>query len=84
MTAVVDFGAFVRVAPNIEGLLHKSDMDMPYEGEPGDVLQPGDEVLVRIIRLEPEEERVGLSMRRVSAAEELEWMAHRGAEASGE
>lgn len=78
VTAVVDFGAFVRVAPHIEGLLHKSDMDVPYEGEPADVLRPGDEILVRIVHLEPDDERVGLSMRRVSAAEELEWMAHRG------
>lgn len=74
VTAVVDFGAFIGFPENIQGLLHKSEMRIPQGSEPADVLQPGDEVLVRIISLDCDRQRMGLSMRRVSAAEEVEWM----------
>ncbi len=73
VTAVVDFGAFVLVAPGIEGLIHISEMEGHVENAEG-VLQPGDTVLTRILSLDTERERLGLSMRRVTREEQVEWM----------
>lgn len=75
VTTVVDYGAFVKIPFEIEGLLHQNEMDISRDGSPADVLQPGDKVLVRIIKIEPEQQRISLSMRRVSASEEIEWIA---------
>lgn len=74
VTTIVDFGAFIRLASSVEGLLHQNEINLPYEGTTADVLQPGDTVIVRIISLEPARRRLGLSIRRVSAGEEAAWM----------
>lgn len=80
VTATVDFGAFVEVADQVEGLVHVSEMDLAYKGAPEDVVQPGERVLTRIISIDAEQERLGLSMRRVSASEEIAWMSESRAE----
>ena len=73
VTAVLDFGVFVRLPLGIEGLVHVSEIE--GSGPPESILQPGDRVLVRVISIEPEQQRLGLSRRRVTTAEEIEWMA---------
>lgn len=75
ITGLVDFGAFVTLPSNIEGLVHVSEIKLPVDASPAEVLQIGERVLVRIINIEAEEERIGLSLRRVSAAEEIEWLS---------
>ena len=77
VTAVVDFGAFVRVDEGIEGLLHKNEMNIPSDANPGDALAEGDVILVRIVQIDVEQERLSLSTRRVTAAEEISWMQNR-------
>jgi small subunit ribosomal protein S1 len=77
VTNVLDFGAFVEVADGIEGLIHISEINMPHAGSPQAVLQSGDVVLARMISIEPERERLSLSLRRVTTSEELEWMARK-------
>ena len=79
ITNVLDFGAFVQVADGIEGLIHVSEINMPHAGSPKAVLQSGDVVLARMISIEPERERLSLSLRRVTTTEELEWMARKAA-----
>lgn len=75
ITGLVDFGAFVTLPSQIEGLVHVSEINLPVDASPGEVLQIGERVLVRIINIEAEEERIGLSLRRVSAAEEIAWLS---------
>jgi small subunit ribosomal protein S1 len=75
VVSLVDFGAFIKLPSGIEGLLHHSEMHTPNHGSVSDELHRGDEVLVRIINIDLERERLSLSMRRVSAAEEISWMA---------
>ena len=82
VTATVDFGAFVEVADGVEGLIHSSEMYLGPGGQPADVLQVGEPVLTRVISIEAEDERLGLSMRRVTPAEEIAWMAERNREAA--
>jgi len=74
VTAVTDFGAFVLVADNVEGLVHISEIDNQYLERPDSVVQPGDTVLTRILSIDLDRERLGLSMRRVSTNEEVNWM----------
>lgn len=74
VTAVVDFGAFVRVADGVEGLLHKNEMTLPNDAEPRLALTEGDVILVRLVQIDAAQERLSLSTRRVTAAEEIRWM----------
>ena len=62
---LAEFGAFVNVAPGIDGLVHVSELQPPAEGEeaPPQPPQPGDEIQVRIVRVDIEKKRVSLSMR---------------------
>lgn len=65
ITKVFDFGAFAELEPGIEGLIHLSELaDRPVH-HPREVVTPGHEVLVQVLRIDPERERLGLSMRRV-------------------
>jgi small subunit ribosomal protein S1 len=74
VTNVVDFGAFALVTGGIEGLIHISEMHGTRDFAAQDVLCPGDIVLTRILRIEPERQRLALSQRRVSQHEEIEWV----------
>jgi small subunit ribosomal protein S1 len=63
---LAEFGAFVNVAPGIDGLVHVSELQPPPEGgdgTPPQPPQPGDEIEVRIVRVDLEKKRVSLSMR---------------------
>lgn len=77
VTSVLDFGAFLMVEDGIEGLLHVSEMHGARDSQPADILQPGDLLLVRIIGIEPDRERLSLSQRRVSREDETEWIWQR-------
>jgi len=66
------FGLFVEVAPGVEGLCHKSEIPaMPDRGQTGDALLPvGEEYDFKIIKLNEEERKIGLSLRAVAEEEE--------------
>jgi small subunit ribosomal protein S1 len=65
ITNVVDFGAFARLEAGVEGLIHVSQMSHDHIEHPSALVSPGDEVLVRIIRIEPQRRRIGLSLKDV-------------------
>ena len=77
VTGVADFGAFVRVAEGIEGLVHISEMRGAQDFAAKDLLYPGDTILVRILKIEPEQQRLSLSQRRVRSHEEMDWIQTR-------
>jgi small subunit ribosomal protein S1 len=68
VTKLVPFGAFIRVAPGIEGLVHISELSHEHVDTPESVLTVGDEVEVKVIDVDVTRRRVSLSMRQVSAA----------------
>jgi len=68
VTKLVPFGAFVRVAQGIEGLVHISEISHEHVDTPESVLSVGDEVQVKVIDVDVSRRRVSLSMRQVSAA----------------
>ena len=63
ITQLASFGAFARIEDGIEGLIHVSEMGDGQAQHPRDVVQEGDTVQVRIIRIDPARRRMGLSMR---------------------
>ncbi len=65
ITKVVSFGAFVRIDDTIEGLIHLSELSDRRIAHPNEVVSEGDVVSVKIIRIEPERYRLGLSLRQV-------------------
>lgn len=71
---IVDFGAFVQLPHSQTGLLHISEISEDFVEAAGNILQSGDKVLTRIISLNPESQKIGLSLRRVTDMEEIEWM----------
>ena len=63
ITRVVDFGAFAQLEPGIEGLIHISELADIAVAEPLKTVSSGDEVAVKILRIEPKRQRIGLSRR---------------------
>jgi small subunit ribosomal protein S1 len=68
VTKLVPFGAFVRVAQGIEGLVHISEISHEHVDSPESVLQVGQEVQVKVIDVDVQRRRVSLSMRQVTSA----------------
>jgi len=66
VTKLVPFGAFVRVAPGIEGLVHISEISHEHVDAPESVLSVGQEVQVKVIDVDVARRRVSLSMRQVT------------------
>ncbi len=72
VSQMADFGVFVELEPGVEGLLHNSELISPEQREE---LAIGVPILVKIIRIEPERRRIGLSARQVSLDEWERWHA---------
>jgi small subunit ribosomal protein S1 len=68
VTKLVPFGAFVRVAQGIEGLVHISELSHEHVDTPESVLTVGDEVQVKVVDVDVSRRRVSLSMRQVTPA----------------
>jgi len=68
VTKVTSFGAFVDLGDGLEGLLHISELADRKVTTPEEVVAVGDEVDVRIIKIDKEERRIALSLRTVPGA----------------
>ncbi len=66
ITQLANFGAFARIEDGIEGLVHVSELSDERVNHPREVVQEGQEVTVRIIRIDAQRRRMGLSLRRVN------------------
>ena len=67
VTKVVDFGAFVKLQDNIEGLIHISELSKKRVAKVEDVVKPGDKVLAEIVSIDKAAKKVGLSIRLVES-----------------
>ncbi len=70
VTKLTNFGAFLELGKGIEGLLHISEISNEKVTNPADIVNMGDELEVRVIRIEPEARKIGLSLKKMSAADE--------------
>jgi small subunit ribosomal protein S1 len=71
VTKVTNFGVFVELEPGLEGLLHVSELADHKVESPEEIVKPGQELEVKVLRVDTQERKIGLSLKRVQwAAEE--------------
>jgi small subunit ribosomal protein S1 len=75
VTKITNFGVFVGLEDGLEGLLHISELADHKVENPEDVVKVGDEIEVKILRVDTEDRKIGLSRKRVDWAEEDEGTA---------
>ncbi len=63
---VIDFGAFVDIGVKYDGLVHLSEMSEKYIKSPSEVVSVGDVIKVKVIKIDPEKKKVGLSMKGIA------------------
>jgi small subunit ribosomal protein S1 len=69
ITQLTGFGAFARIEDGVEGLIHLSEMSEERLEKASEVVKVGDTVQVRILRIEPEQRRIALSLKRTQSDE---------------
>ena len=75
VTKVTNFGVFVELEGGLEGLLHVSEIADYKVDNPEEVVARGEEIEVKVLRVDTEERKIGLSLKRVQWAEEEEAVA---------
>ena len=83
VTNVTDFGVFVELSPGVEGLCHISEIDRDSGLTLQELFSPGQNVRCRILRIDWNENRIGLSMHSVSQDGVEEEVAQQASEAVG-
>ena len=76
VSRIMDFGAFVKLAEGLEGLVHISQMAHHRVDHPSAVVKQGQEVKVRILEIDEERKRIGLSMRDDAGDGRSAWKKH--------
>ena len=80
ITRLTKFGAFARLEGEVEGLIHISEISDKRIEHPKEVLHEGDKVTLRVIKIDADNHRIGLSMRRVDspAYADMDWQSLAG------
>lgn len=75
ITHLTKFGAFARIGDDLEGLIHLSELSEQHINHPKEVVKEGEVLTLRIIKIDPERRRIGLSLRKVDSAAyaDLDW-----------
>ncbi len=68
VTRLAKFGAFVKLEPGVEGLIHISELAHQHVRSVGAVLKEGQEVSVKVLTVDPEAQRISLSLKALQAA----------------
>jgi small subunit ribosomal protein S1 len=84
VTKTTSFGAFVKLEDDLEGLLHISELSDHKISSPEEVLRPGMKVEVRVIRVDTEERKIGLSFVHADFDENDRILSQMEAERSGD
>jgi small subunit ribosomal protein S1 len=61
---LTEYGAFINLG-GIDGLLHVTDMSHGRVGHPSEIMQPGDEITVQVLKYDPQKERISLGMKQL-------------------
>jgi small subunit ribosomal protein S1 len=81
VTKTTSFGAFVELEDGLEGLLHISELAEHKVENPEEVVRPGQRVTVKVLRVDPSERKIGLSLKRVPVEDQV--LYQEAAEAAG-
>jgi small subunit ribosomal protein S1 len=86
VTKLTNFGVFVELEPGLEGLLHISELSDSKVESPEDVVKQGDEIEVKVLRVDSADRKIGLSRKRLGWSKDQEEAeeAAEAAEAGGE
>ena len=82
VTSVTDFGAFVRLADGIEGLIYTSELSQEPVAKPADVVNPGDRVKALVTRVDPGEQKISLSIKAVHDQQQRQALSELAAQQS--
>jgi len=63
VTKLMDFGAFIEIADGVEGLAHISELDWKRVNKTSDAVQPNTTVKVKVLRIEPDDHKISLSIK---------------------
>jgi small subunit ribosomal protein S1 len=72
VSKIMDFGAFVRLEPGVEGLVHISELSHKRVFRVGEVVKEGQEIEAKVLSVDPEAQRMSLSMKALEARAEPE------------
>jgi small subunit ribosomal protein S1 len=72
VTRLAEFGAFVELEPGVEGLIHISELSLSRIHRVKDAVQVGQDVQVKVMAVDPEARRIGLSLKATLAQPEVE------------
>lgn len=75
ISRLADFGAFVSMEPGIEALLHVSQIGNPPPTHPSQVVYEAQHLLMRVLSIEPDKQRLGLTLKDISEEERAAWQA---------
>ena len=77
ITRLTKFGAFAKLKDGVEGLIHISEVSEKRIEHPKEVLHEGDVVTLRVIKIDPENHRIGLSLRKVESMQyaDMDWQS---------
>jgi len=79
VTRIVSYGAFVEIEPGVEGLLHISQLSRNNVEDPNELIKEGETHLLRVVSVDSNRQRIGLSLKSVTTNEQIAWMAEREA-----
>jgi small subunit ribosomal protein S1 len=82
VTSITDFGAFVKLAEGIEGLVYNADLASERVQNPSDVVQVGQSVTALVTRVDAEEQKISLSIRALTDRAERESLKRLAAQQS--
>ena len=67
VVSVRDYGAFVDLGAGIQGLLHVSEMSWSRVSSPSDIVKPGEEITVKVLRVDEDKKKISLGLKQLSA-----------------
>jgi len=67
VASVREFGAFVDLGAGVQGLLHVSEMAWSRVSDPAEIVKAGDEITVKVLRVDEEKQKISLGLKQLSA-----------------
>ena len=65
VASVRDFGAFVELGGGVQGLLHVSEMGWARVSDPSQLVKPGDEITVKVLRIDEDKQKISLGLKQL-------------------
>ena len=65
VASVRDFGAFIDLGGGVQGLLHVSEMGWSRVADPSQVVKPGDEITVKVLRVDEDKQKISLGLKQL-------------------